>query len=288
MKNDKKFSTGGKIFTAIFLFFVFLCSLNAKNITFSFTGTTLKEDLKTYLQWKEYLEKNSKFTVNIKFARTYTEVVSDIKDSKSDIAYVCSSTYTLLKDKQHAQLLAIPIINGQDKYYSEIIALKNTKFKNLMDFKGKIFAFTDPDSTSGSIAPTYEILTQGGKISTFFSNLIYTYDHGESIEAVLDGFVDGASVDSLVLTQYTKKHPKDIQNLRIVQQLGPYTISPIVARSNLSKKEFKQLQDLFLNMHNTKIGKEILNHLNIDKFEKPAAQTYSKVYTMLNFLRGKK
>lgn len=166
--------------------------------------------------------------------------------------------------------------------------MKGTKYKNLLDFKGKIFAFTDPDSTSGSVAPTYEILTHGEKISTFFSNLIYTYDHGESIKAVLDGFVDGASVDSLVLTQYAKKHPKEIQNIRIVQQLGPYTISPIVARSNLSKNEFKQLQNLFLNMHNTKIGKEILNHLNIDRFENPGNQTYTNVYTMLNFLKEKK
>lgn len=288
MKNDKKISIGGKIFTAIFLLFAFLCILNAKSITFSFTGTTLKEDLKTYLQWKRYLEENSKFSVNIKFARTYAEVISDIKDSKSDIAYVCSSTYTILKDKGHAKLLAIPIINGKDKYYSDIIALKGTKYKNLLDFKGKIFAFTDPDSTSGSIAPTYEIITHGEKIGTFFRNLIYTYDHGESIKAVLDGFVDGASVDSLVLTQYAKKHPRETQNIRIVQQLGPYTISPVVVRSNLSKKEFKKLQNLFLNMHYTKIGKEILNHLNIDRFEKPGNQTYTNVYTMLNFLKEKK
>ncbi len=41
-------------------------------------------------------------------------------------------------------------------------------------------------------------------------------------------------------------------------------------------------------MHNTKIGKEILNHLNIDRFEKPGSQTYMKVYTMLNFLRDNK
>ena len=288
MKNDKFFFTGGKIFTAFLLLFALFCQLNAKTITFSFTGTTLKEDLKTYLQWKEYLEKNSKFIVNIKFARTYAEVISDIKDSKSDIAYVCSSTYTTLKDKKNANLLAIPIINGQDKYYSDIIALKNTKYKNLMDFKGKIFAFTDPGSTSGSIAPTYTIIKNGGKIGNFFSNLIYTYDHGESIEAVLDGFVDGASVDSLVLMQYAKKYPKDIKNLRIVQKLGPYTISPIITRSNLGNKEFQELQKLFLNMHNTKIGKKILNHLHIDRFEKPSNQTYDDIYKMLGFLKDKK
>ncbi|MFK5881803.1 MAG: phosphate/phosphite/phosphonate ABC transporter substrate-binding protein [Sulfurospirillum sp.] len=288
MENDKKISIGGKIFTSLILVSIFFSSLNAQDITFSFTGTTLKEDLKTYLQWKKYLESNSKFKIDIKFARTYAEVVSNIKDSKSDIAYVCSSTYTLLKDKQNARLLAIPIINGNDKYYSDVIALKDTKYKNILDFKEKIYAFTDPDSTSGSIAPTYNIEKNGYKIGKFFHHLIYTYDHGESINAVLEGFVDGASVDSLVLTQYANKHPKDIKKLRVVQKLGPFTISPIVARSNLNPKEFQKLQKLFLNMYKTKIGKEILNHLNIDRFEKPTNQTYDKIYTMLNFLKDKK
>ncbi len=288
MKNEKIFSTSGKIFTTIFLLLAFFTNLNAKTITFSFTGTTLKEDLKTYLQWKKYLEDNSKYHVNIKFARTYAEVVSDIKDFKSDIAYVCSSTYTLLKDKQNAKLLAIPIINGYGEYYSDIIALKDTKYKSILDFKGKIFAFTDPDSTSGSIAPTYEIAKSGFKVSTFFQHLIYTYDHGESIKAVLEGFVDGASVDSLVLTQYTKKHPNEIKNLRIVQALGPFTISPIVIRTNINDKEFKELQKLFLNMNKTEIGKKILKHLNIQRFEKPTGQDYKKIYKMLNFLKEKK
>jgi len=288
MKNDKFFFTSGKIFTTFLLLFTLFLPLVAKNITFSFTGTTLKEDLKTYLQWKKYLEENSKMKVNIKFARTYAEVISDIKDSKSDIAYVCSSTYALLKDKQNANLLAIPIINGQDKYYADIITLKNRKYKSLLDFRGKIFAFTDPDSTSGSIAPTYTLLKHGENAINFFSNLIYTYDHGESIKAVLEGFVDGASVDSLVLEQYGKKHPQDIKNIKIIQKLGPFTISPIVARSNLSKKEFQELQGLFLNMHNTKIGKKILNHLHIDKFEKPSNQNYDDIYKMLDFLKDRK
>ncbi len=288
MKNDKIISTSGKIFTGLLLLLVIFSGLYAKTITFSFTGTTLKEDLKTYLQWQKYLEDNSKFKIDIKFARTYAEVVSNIKNSKSDIAYICSSTYTLLKDKQNARLLAIPIINRKGKYYSDIIALKNTKYKSLLDFKDKIFAFTDPDSTSGSIAPTYNILKNGYRMSNFFRRLIYTYDHGESIRAVIDGFVDGASVDSLVLTQYSKKHPKDIKKLKIIQRLGPFTISPIVARTNLNEKEFQKLQILFLNMNKTKIGKEILNHLNIDRFDKPTNQTYSKIYTMQKFLKEEK
>ena len=287
MKEDKFFSITGKVFTTLFLVIFFVNQLNAREIVFSFTGTTLKEDLKTYLQWKKYLESHSKFNIDIKFARTYAEVVSNIKDSKSDIAYVCSSTYTILKDTKNARLLAIPVINGDDKYYSDIIALKDTKYKSLLDFKDKIYAFTDPDSTSGSIAPSYDIKKNGYKISNFFQQLIYTYDHGESINAVLDGFVDGASVDSLVLTQYSKRHPDNIKKIRVIQKLGPFTISPIVAKNSLDEKEFKELQNLFLNMHKTKIGKEILIHLNVDRFEKPSSQTYNKIYNMLQFINEK-
>ncbi len=285
---DKKFVTTGKIFTALFLILSLFSSLYGKTITFSFTGTTLKEDLKTYLQWKKYLEANSQFKVNIEFARTYAEVISNIKDSKTDIAYVCGSTYTILKDKNNAKLLAIPILNGDDKYYAYIIALKNSKYKNLLDFKNKIFAFTDTDSTSGSITPTYYILKHGFPINNFFQNLIYTYDHGESIQAVIDGFVDGASVDSLVYTQYAKKYPNKIKKLKIVQKIGPFTISPIVARSDLNEKEFNKLQKLFLNMDKTKIGKEILLNLNIDKFEKPKNQKYEKIYEMLKYIKEHK
>ena len=288
MNTEKISSTTGKFFATIFLSLMLLTSLYAKPIVFTFTGTTLKEDLKTYLQWKKYLKENSGLDVEIKFARTYAEVVSSIKDLKSDIAYVCGSTYTVLKDKKNAKLLVVPVVSGASIYYADIITLKDKKFTSLIDFKEKIFAFTDPGSTSGAISPTYTILKSGYDINSFFQNLIYTYDHGESIEAVLNGFVDGASVDSLVYTQYAKKHPKEIKGLKVIERLGPYTISPIVVRENLDDKSFRSLQKLFIGMDKTKIGKEILSHLNIDRFEKPSNQSYDKIYEMQNYIKSQK
>ncbi len=282
---DKKIIISGKILTTVFLLIFFFIPLFGKTITFTFTGTTLKEDLKTYLMLKKYLQSNSLYNVDIRFARTYAEVISDIKESKTDIAYVCGSTYTILKDTNNAKLLAIPILHGKDQYYAYIIALKDSKYKNLLDFKGSIFAFTDIDSTSGSIAPTYFILKHGYKVNSFFKNLIYTYDHGESIQAVLDRFVDGASIDSLVYSQYIKKYPKTKNLLRVVQKIGPFTISPIIAKKNLDQKDFLKLQKLFIDMDKSKVGRKILSKLNINKFEKPKGQDYKKIYKMVNFIK---
>lgn len=288
MSIEHFFSTTGKFFTTFVMAFLLSSFVYAKPIVFTFTGTTLKEDLKTYLQWQKYLKDNSDLDIEIKFARNYAEVVSSIKDDKSDVAYVCGSTYTILKDKKNARLLVIPVTNSEDIYYADVIALKDSEYKSLYDFKNKTFAFTDPDSTSGSISPTYHILQNGYNINTFFKNLIYTYDHGESIEAVLNGFVDGASIDSLVFTQYAQKYPTQIKRLKIAEKLGPYTISPIVVRQNLDEKTFNMLQNIFINMDKTKVGKEILKHLNIDRFEKPSNQTYDKIYEMLNYIKMKK
>jgi len=285
MTNGNFFTLTGKFFTGLVLFLSLSLFLKANVLTFYFTGTALKEDLGTYLLMKKYLEENSKYHVKIKFARTYAEVILKIRDHKADIAYVCSSTYIRLKEENLAKLLAIPISGGSDRYYSYVIARRNTSYKTLLDFRDRIYSFTDPDSTSGAIAPSYEIRKRGYDPRSFFRKLIYTYDHGESIEAVLDGFVDGASVDSLVLAQYARKHPEQIKKIRIVEKFGPFTISPIVARSNLSPKDFKELQTLFLNMNRSKLGEEILHRLRLDGFSKPGDQDYKKIYSMLSYLQ---
>jgi phosphonate transport system substrate-binding protein len=288
MSFDKIFLSSGKFFTTIFLTLILISSVNAKPIAFTFTGTTLKEDLKTYLLWQKYIEDNSKLKININFARNYAEVTSSIKNNKSDVAYVCGSTYAILKNQNDAKLLVIPITKESDIYYADVITLKNNPYKNLNDFKDKTFAFTDPESTSGSISPTYHIMKNGYNINNFFKNLIYTYGHGESIKAVLDGFVDGASIDSLVLTQYAKKYPIQAKKLKVVEKLGPYTISPIVVRTNLDKNTFTKLQNVFLNMNKTKVGKKILSHLNLDRFEKPTNQSYDDIYKMLKYIKMNK
>lgn len=271
-----------KVFLFLFLF------LNAnfiygENLVFTFTGTILKEDLKVYLQWKEYIEKKSDFKVDIQFARTYAEAASNIKDQKTDIAYVCNSTYAMFED--YMSLLAIPIVKGGDIYYANIISLKNAPYRTLLDFKEKAFAFTDHDSTSGSIAPKYFILQNGYDINHFFHKLIYTNDHGEAIEAVLDGFVDGASVDSLVFSQFARKYPKESEKLQIIQKLGPFTISPMVIREGLEKEKFERLQKLFIDMNKDVLGKTILDHLQIDKFVLPKNQSYTKTKQMIQFIK---
>jgi phosphonate transport system substrate-binding protein len=272
------------------LFFVFLCalSLQAKEkIVLGLTGTVFKDDLKNFMDWEQYLERQNDFDVEIHFSKTYAEMNTLIKEKKVDVAYVCNSSYTKLHKEKTGKLLAIPIVEGSDQYYSYIIAKKSSSFENLLDFKEKLFAFTDPESNSGAIAPTYFMLSHGVEPKTFFRSFIYTYEHGESIKAVLDGFVDGASVDSIVYTRFKEKYPKEIEKLKIVHILGPFTNSPIVVRSSIPDRLFKALQHSFVNMHLDPYGKEILEKLSLNRFDLPSNQDFTNVAKMLETIENR-
>lgn len=283
MKNNQILTSTFQKFTMLFLLLMLPFSLYAKEkIVLGLTGTVLKDDLKNIMDWKKYLEnKLSNFDIQIQFTKTYAEMDTLIKEHKVDIAYVCNSSYTKLDKDGAGKILAIPIFDGSDQYYSYIIAKKNSRFNSLADFYGTIFAFTDPESNSGTTAPTYYMISHGIDPKTFFKSYIYTYEHGESIKAVIDGFVDGASVDSIVYSRFTQKHPEQIEQLKVILVLGPYTNSPIVARSSLPQKQFDMLQHAFTMMHLDPYGKSILEKLSLDRFDLPSGQDFSNVAKML-------
>ena len=287
MLNSQNLTSINQKFTALLLMLLLSFSLHAKDkIVLGLTGTVFKDDLKNFMDWEKYLESRDNIDVQIRFSKTYAEMNNLIKENKVDIAYVCNSSYTKLDKEKTGKLLAIPIVEGSDQYYSYVIAKKNSKFESLADFKGAIFAFTDPESNSGAIAPSYYMLSNGMNPKTFFKSFIYTYEHGESIKAVVDGFVDGASVDSIVFTRFGQKHPEQIVQVKIIQVLGPYTNSPIVARSGLSQKQFLALQKSFSTMHLDPYGKSILDKLSLDRFDIPTNQSFEDVAKMFEIIES--
>jgi len=286
MKTGKFFSSTGKFFTTlIFSFLLCVNTLANDTLVFGLTGTVYKGDLKVFNEWKKYLEKKINTQVEIKFSRSYSEMISMIQRGDVDIAYVCNTTYIKLRDQKTAKLLAIPQTNNQDVYYAYIIAKKGKTYNSLFDFRDKLFAYTDPGSNSGAIAATYKLLKEGIKPHFFFSKIIYTYEHSESINAVIESFVDGASVDSLVYEQFVKRHPKKAQELQIVEKLGPFSMSPLVSNTTLDEKLHKKIQDTFVDMNKTDDGKKILEQLSLSQLKRPSNETYEDIEEMLHFLK---
>jgi len=285
MKDNNMTSTGKKFTILLLLIFIIpIFSHAQEKIIFGLTGTIFKGDLKIFDEWKTYLEKKLHTPVELKFSRTYSEMINMINLGQVDVAYVCNTTYVTLQKQNSVKLLTIPATKEGEIYYSYIISKKDMAYNNLFDFKDKIFAFTDPGSNSGAIAPTYELLQNGLVPKKYFKKIIYTYKHGESIQAVLDQFVDGASVDSLVYDQFIKRYPNEARNLKVVEKLGPFPMSPIVANNNLDSRIFTNIQMIFTNMHKDQEGHNILNKLSLDKLNLPHDKDYSEIEKTMNYI----
>ena len=268
----------GQILTIIFLIIFFSSkALAANEINFGITGVVLKEDLVNLIQWQRYLSKHTGLHIKLKFLRSYSELKNRFKEQQIDFAYVCGATYVDLKPNKNTLLLVLPSFKSKPYYESLIIARKNTSYISLDNFKDKIFAFSDPESNSGSLVPQYQLLKRGYKPDKFFSKIIYTYDHGESIIAVIDGFVDGASVDSMVYASFMQEHKKVAKQIKIVERFGPYPIPPIIINKSIKQDIKQKLRATLLHMSKNKEGKVILHQMGIDGFILPNNFSYAKI-----------
>jgi len=288
LSNVQKLTS--KVLKLIILISVFISSNVTANekIILGITGVALKNDISAIVKLKDYLKAKTKLDIKLKFARTYSIIRNLIVENNVNVAYICGATYVDLKPSKKIELLALPTVDKKPYYYSLVIAKKNSKYKKLDDFKGKIYAMSDPESNSGSLVPRYELLKRGYKNNHFFKRVVYTYDHGESIEAVLDGFVQGASVDSIVYGAFLKNYPKSSKHLKIVQKFGPYPTTPFVISKKITQKTKNKIQQALINMANDKKGKKILSAMAIGSFIKPNNLSYAKIEKVKFFLSSEK
>ncbi len=154
-----------------------------------------KETFAIYRQLLNYIGQKLGREIQFIQRKTYAEINELLARGQIDLAFICSGPYVVGKEKHGFELLATPEVQNSHFYHSYLIVNKNSNFKDLSDLRRSVFAFTDPDSNTGKLVPTYWLSEMNEKPETFFSKTIYTYSHDNAILAVARGWVDGAAVD---------------------------------------------------------------------------------------------
>jgi phosphonate transport system substrate-binding protein len=225
----------------------------------------LGEQQDSVLRWKSYLEKRLERTVNFVQRRSYQEITDAMLEDKIDAGWVCGRPYVL--NKQYQRLLAVPVWKGKPIYQSYLIVPKeDTTTQSIADLRGKIFAYSDPESNSGQLVPRAHILRHGGNPKTYFRKVITTYSHRKNVEAVAAGLVNGSNVDGYIFDQLSKTVPDLTAKTRIVEKSEDYGFPPLVARWNLSNNDFKKLQSVLVGMKEDDEGQKLLAEMGLDSF----------------------
>ena len=236
-----------------------------------------KDTFVYYRQLLDYIGQNLGRDVQFIQRKTYGEINELLGDGQIDLAFICSGPYVVGKEKFGFELMATPEVQHSHFYQSYLIVNKDSDFQNIEDMRGKIFAFTDPDSNTGKLVPTYWISQMGERPETFFNKTIYTYSHDNSILAVAKSLVDGAAIDSLIWEYYHQKNPIFTSKTRIIRKSEPYGIPPIVASPNLAQDLKNEIRQVLFSMHKDPRGQEILAELMIDRFIFPRDEWYDSI-----------
>ena len=126
----------------------------------------------------------------------YDGVIQGLLGGTIDMAWLGASAYAkaFLTDPEAVE--PIMVKTNLDKsygYYSIGFARKDKGISSLDDMKGKVFAFGDPNSTSGYLIPSIEIPGQTGasmENGAYFGEVKFTGGHEQTIVAVANGEVD--------------------------------------------------------------------------------------------------
>ncbi len=125
----------------------------------------------------------------------YDGVIQGLLGGTIDLAWLGASGYakTYLTDPEAVEVkLTKQNADGSTGYYSIGFARKDSGITSMDDAKGKVFAFAEPNSTSGYLIPGAELMEKYGKLEDYFKEVKMSGGHEQSIVGVANGDFDAA------------------------------------------------------------------------------------------------
>lgn len=216
-------------------------------------------------KWRAWLEQKLGRSVVFVQRGNYREIIDLLRSGKIDFAWLCG--YPYIRHRHEFRLVAVPLWRNQPLYQSYLIVPSDdNRTKTIADLRGKVFAYSDPDSNSGYLYPQYALTMLGEKPSIFFSRTFFTWAHRKVVEAVGVGLADGGAVDGYVWDTLAEVRPDLTAATRIIDRSPLLGYPPFVARGDIPAKELEQFRQVLLGMADDPKGSELLGRLRLDGF----------------------
>ncbi len=223
----------------------------------------------------KYLEKKLGIPVALKTSTDYNGVITAMQFKHIDVAYYGPKSYVEAAQRANAECFAMEVLeDGTLGYHGIIITKKGSGINSIKDAKGKVFAFTDPNSTSGTLVPTvYFVKDLKLSPEKHFSKVIYSGSHEASMLAVKAGRVDMASTNDLDMDRGNGKLWNKDKDFNIVWTSKLIPGSNMAYRKDLPESLKKALKDAFLT-YNDKAG---LSKLKLKGFVSVTDDVYNPI-----------
>lgn len=224
---------------------------------------------------QRYLEKKLGIPVDLKTSTDYAGVITAMQFKHVDVAYFGPKSYVEAAQRANAECFAMEILeDGTKGYHGVIIARKDSPYRSVTDLKGKTWAFTDPNSTSGTLVPTvYFVKDLKIDPEKFFSKVIYSGSHEASILAVKGGKIEAASTNDLDIDRGEGRFWNQDKDFRVLWTSKLIPGSNMAYRKDLPESLKKALKDAFLSYSD----KEGLKKLKLKGYAAVADDVYDPI-----------
>ena len=232
-------------------------------------GETVQDRLTSQECYRAAIETALGVPVKLFTPADYDGVIQGLLGGSLDMAWLGASAYAkiFLTDPKAVDLaLTKENVDGSTGYYSIGIARKDSGITSMMDGKGKVFGFAEPNSTSGYLIPAVEIpLATGASMEPgdFFADVKFTGGHEQTIVAVANGDVDAGvtwadglgnfedGYNSGALRRAADAGLVNMNDLVQIWQSGLIPEGPMVVRSALPADVKEKVIQLTADLHET-------------------------------------
>lgn len=156
-------------------------------------GENAQDRLNSNECYRAKIEEALGVPVNVYTPADYDGVVQGLLGGTIDMARLGASAFAKihLTDPNAVDLaLTKQNMDGSTGYYSIAFARKDSGITSIEDAKGKIFAFAEPNSTSGFLVPAAELKAKYGTLEDYFGEVKFSGGHEQTIVGVANGDFD--------------------------------------------------------------------------------------------------
>ncbi|KXV04046.1 phosphonate ABC transporter substrate-binding protein [Caballeronia megalochromosomata] len=223
----------------------------AETINFGIISTDSSAALKQ--RWQPLIDDLNKQTgldVKAYFATDYAGIIEAMRFNKVQMGFFGNASAIEAVDRSNGEVFAkVKYKNGEAGYYSLLITNVNSKWKSLdqvlKNTKDINLGFGDPNSTSGTLVPSYYLFAKNGINAKRAFKSVLPSSHESNMLAVVNDKIDVATNNTDMLDTIRTQHPELYPKVRVLWKSPLIPSDPLVWRRDLPQATKDKLRNFF-------------------------------------------
>lgn len=208
-------------------------------------------------------------------ASDYNAIIEALRTGSADMAYMGSQALALGVERTDLEPIVMKAEDGDPEkaiYHSVFITnAANTDINSIEDIKGRTMAFVDPDSTSGNLVPTAEIIQafpddglNSDMLHTngdFFEAVSFSGSHQAGLQAVVKGDVDVVPISDQILASEIANGNAAESDIKIIHESGAIPAEAMVVAEHVDQATRDKLTEFLTSYDNEQYFTDVIKVL---------------------------